>query len=135
MSKEGFLKLLGEASASWGPEVAKGALVRYQWDPERDIRSVRLPYRSLQLGISGVMVSQWINEWIVDIRDITDDVKRWKGYMDDDGKDGVTKAEREIESAWNEEVFEVSDELQTRLRMQEGGGPVEEVVASERGVQ
>ncbi|KIM34437.1 hypothetical protein M408DRAFT_58906, partial [Serendipita vermifera MAFF 305830] len=85
MSKEGFLTLLREATPSSGPDIAatKGSLVRYQWDPERDIRLEKLPYRSLQLGIAASMKERWINEWIIRIDDITDDVRRWKGYMDE----------------------------------------------------
>jgi hypothetical protein len=132
MSKEGFFTLLGEASPASGPEVAntKGALVRYQWDPERNVRLERLPYRSLQLGISGAMVSKWVNEWVVDIKDITEEVRRWKGYMDEDGQDGIRKAGKDIDSMWSEDVLEVSEELQTRLGMKENVDPIADVVAS-----
>ena len=113
--------MIGEASSSIKPEGGKveASLVRYQWDPERNIKLERLPYRSLQLGISGEMVSKWINEWIVSIDDITDDVRRWKGYIDKDGEDGVNKAKREIESRWREDVFEVGNDLEERLGMKE----------------
>jgi len=69
------------------------------------------------------MVSKWINEWIVDIKDITEEVRRWKGYMDEDGKDGIRKAQREIDSMWSEDVLEVSEELQTRMGMKESVDP------------
>jgi Domain of unknown function (DUF4291) len=45
--------------------------VRLQWDPERDPRLQPLPYRSLQIGLSGVAVDRYLAEWIVGIDDIT----------------------------------------------------------------
>ncbi len=38
--------------ASWQREL-RSAPARVQWDPERDLRLRPLPYRSLQLGLSG----------------------------------------------------------------------------------
>ena len=45
--------------------------IRLQWDPERDIHGNPLNYRSLQLGLRGEAVRKYVNEWIVDITDIT----------------------------------------------------------------
>ena len=45
--------------------------VRIQWDPEKDIRLQPLPYRSIQIGLSGIAVEKYIKEWITDIEDIT----------------------------------------------------------------
>lgn len=115
MSKEGLLTLLKEAASSPGPDTA-GALVRYKWDPEYGIRSERLPYRSLQLGIEDSMKERWINEWIIRIDDITEDVRRWKGYVDEGAK-GVRKARREIEREWTEDVLEVDEQLAVSLGM------------------
>lgn len=42
-----------------------------QWDPERDLRLRPLPYRSLQLGLSGEAVRRYADEWTVAIRDVT----------------------------------------------------------------
>lgn len=117
VSKEGFLKLLEQASPSSGPDMAKGAAVRYQWDPERDIRLGKLSYRSLQLGLAGEVKEKWIREWIIRIDDITEDVRRWKGYIDEGSEDDVARAQAEIESRGKEKVFEVSEELQQILRM------------------
>lgn len=49
----------------------KTSPVRIQWDPERDIHLEKLPYRSIQIGLSGIAVDKYINEWIVSIEDIT----------------------------------------------------------------
>jgi len=46
--------------------------VRIQWDPERDLHLRPLPFRAIQIGISGEAVSLYVNEWIRQITDITD---------------------------------------------------------------
>jgi len=45
--------------------------VRIQWDPEKDILLQPLPYRSIQMGISGIAVEYYVKDWIVQIDDIT----------------------------------------------------------------
>ncbi len=55
--------------------------IRVQWDPERDIYGNPLPYRSLQLGLKGDTVKKYVNEWIVNITDITDFVTQLKKKM------------------------------------------------------
>ena len=52
--------------------------IRLQWDPERDIHGNPLNYRSLQLGLRGETVRKYVNEWIVDITDITSYVNELK---------------------------------------------------------
>lgn len=49
--------------------------IRIQWDPERDINGNALEYRSIQLGLRGDALKRYVNEWIVEITDITDDVR------------------------------------------------------------
>ncbi|MEU4656667.1 DUF4291 domain-containing protein [Streptomyces sp. NPDC023723] len=49
----------------------KRSPARVQWDPERDLRLRALPYRSLQLGLSGEAVRRYADEWTVAIRDVT----------------------------------------------------------------
>ncbi|SDK10818.1 DUF4291 domain-containing protein [Streptomyces indicus] len=56
--------------ASWRREL-KRAPARVQWDPERDLRLRALPYRSLQLGLSGEATRRYADEWIVGISDVT----------------------------------------------------------------
>jgi hypothetical protein len=46
--------------------------VRIQWDPEKDILLQPLPYRSIQIGLTGIAVEKYINQWIVSIEDITE---------------------------------------------------------------
>lgn len=64
--------------------LVKSSDVRVQWDPEKDIGGNDLPYRSIQLGLRGQAVLDYINDWIVKLTDITDyvhelDEKRLRG--------------------------------------------------------
>ena len=45
--------------------------IRLQWDPERDILFSPLPYRSIQIGLSGTAIDKYLHNWIVSIEDIT----------------------------------------------------------------
>lgn len=45
--------------------------VRVQFDPERSIRLERLNYRSIQVGLVGIAVEKYVNEWTSQIRDVT----------------------------------------------------------------
>ena len=49
----------------------KKAPVRIQWDPERNIQLQPLEHRAIQIGLSGIAVYQYAQEWIVSIEDIT----------------------------------------------------------------
>jgi hypothetical protein len=46
--------------------------VRYQWDPARDLRGVRLEQRAIQLGMRGETVHRYVDEWILGIEDVTE---------------------------------------------------------------
>ncbi|MFI9807876.1 DUF4291 domain-containing protein [Streptomyces sp. NPDC052301] len=56
--------------ATWRRQL-KRAPTRVQWDPERDLHLQPLPYRSLQLGLSGEAAGRYADEWTVAIRDVT----------------------------------------------------------------
>ena len=45
--------------------------MQVQWDPERSLRLGPLPHRSLQVGLSGEAVHRYLDDWIVDITDVT----------------------------------------------------------------
>ncbi len=62
--------------------------IRCQWDPERDLYGQPLGYRSIQLGLRGEAVRKYVDEWIVDITDITDYVKKLK--MQKDAKSDIS---------------------------------------------
>ncbi len=45
--------------------------VRIQWDPERDIFLNKLNYRTIQIGLAGDAVKHYVNDWIVNIDEVT----------------------------------------------------------------
>ncbi|QFQ95827.1 DUF4291 domain-containing protein [Streptomyces phaeolivaceus] len=61
---------LYESQAAWKQELRRSP-ARVQWDPERNLRFTPLPYRSLQLGLSGEAAARYADEWIVGITDVT----------------------------------------------------------------
>lgn len=50
--------------------------VRIQWDPERDLYLNPLKHRAIQVGLSGIAVEKYVNDWIVSIEDITNSSKK-----------------------------------------------------------
>ncbi|MGP4002912.1 DUF4291 domain-containing protein [Streptomyces sp. 8N706] len=56
--------------AAWKRELRR-APARVQWDPERDLRLRALPYRSLQLGLSGEAARRYADEWTTAVTDVT----------------------------------------------------------------
>ncbi|MBB4751917.1 putative oxidoreductase [Actinoplanes lobatus] len=68
----------------------KQAPTRVQWDPERDLHLRELPYRSLQLGLGGVAVPRYADEWITGITDVTPLVRRIRGHLDARDVDAAT---------------------------------------------
>ena len=86
IKREGFDKAVSSAVISsyredcgmtreqW-QKLVKTSDVRVQWDPEKDINGNNLPYRSIQLGLRGRAVEDYVNDWIVRITDITDRVR------------------------------------------------------------
>ncbi len=69
-----YSEKLGITREEW-QTLVKESDVRVQWDPEKDINGNNLPYRSLQLGLRGKALYEYVNEWIVNITDITKYVK------------------------------------------------------------
>ncbi|KAI0534575.1 ATP-dependent RNA helicase DHX8 [Xylaria digitata] len=54
------------------PPREKSSVVKVQWDPERSPWLEKLGYRSIQIGIPGLLATTWADEWIVGIEDVTD---------------------------------------------------------------
>ena len=82
LSREGFEAALALAvPSSYRPGLAasqdawkrelRSSPVRFQWDPERGQGLQPLPWRSLQLGLSGPAVHRYVDEWTVGITDVT----------------------------------------------------------------
>lgn len=86
MTRDGFERALNNAclshfdkslylsEATWR-EKLKTSFVRIQWDPEKDILLNELPYRSIQIGLSGKAVEEYLSKWIIQIDDITESCK------------------------------------------------------------
>ena len=73
-----YQKDMGISMEEWKLQI-KQSDIRCQWDPERDICGNPLDYRSIQLGLRGDAVYQYVNDWIVKIEDITEYVKELNG--------------------------------------------------------
>lgn len=69
-----FDKVIHSSYDTW-KETLKNSPVRIQWDPEKDIFLQPLDYRSIQIGLSGIVVEKYINDWIVQVDDITENCK------------------------------------------------------------
>lgn len=87
------------------------AEVRVQWDPERKIRRERLPYRSIQVGITPKLAEDYAKRWIVEIADITPLVWKIQGLV----------ASRDFEKAELllpvEAIYPTSKSIQKQLGM------------------
>jgi hypothetical protein len=59
----------------------KASPVRVQWDPERSLRLGALPYRSLQVGLSGEAVHRYVDEWLVRLTDVTPLAREIRGLV------------------------------------------------------
>jgi hypothetical protein len=64
--------------------------VRVQWDPERSLTLQPLPYRSLQVGLSGDAVRRYVHEWTVAITDVTPLAREIRGRLDAADQAGAT---------------------------------------------
>jgi hypothetical protein len=56
-------------------------LVVVQWDPERTIRGKSLPHKRIQVGLSRHIIQRYVEEWTVEIRDVTPLVRKLDGLM------------------------------------------------------
>lgn len=83
--------------------------VRYQWDPDRDLSLRKLENRALQLGIRGSVVLDYVNTWIIGIEDVTKLVHHIKI--------AVEKKQKEMPIVTEENIYEVSPEIQKTLGM------------------
>ncbi|MFF3830030.1 DUF4291 domain-containing protein [Streptomyces sp. NPDC002458] len=65
-----YVREVHEDQGAW-KRALRSAPARVQWDPERDLALNPLPYRSLQLGLSGEASRRYADEWTVSVRDVT----------------------------------------------------------------
>lgn len=102
-------------SASLSEHGAGAAPVRVQWDPERSARGQKLPYRSIQVGLGSAIVPRYVNEWTVEIRDLTSDVARLRELRAEGRHDLV---ERKLPK---ERVYPAPEDIRRRLEMDRDG--------------
>jgi hypothetical protein len=57
--------------------------VHVQWDPERSIHGKKLEFRSIQVGLSRKIISEYVDDWIVEIEDITPTVHKIRRHCDE----------------------------------------------------
>ncbi|KAI8718919.1 hypothetical protein NCS52_00672000 [Fusarium sp. LHS14.1] len=90
--------------------------VRIQWDPERTPKLGVLPYRSIQIGIPGALSTQWADEWIFEIEDVTDKARELKRVIDE--RPDITEEELlELGLIFEERPFEVPESVRERLEI------------------
>jgi len=116
---EGFQEILGlaemtsydrarfESEDAW-QRALKHSKVRVQWDPDRTLRLHKLERRAIQIGVRGEVVRRYVNEWILDMVEVT--------------KLAVAcgeAAKRQVEAppVPEERVYTVDASIRARLRM------------------
>lgn len=124
MTRDGFEKALSlavltdpKAEERWLLEQkqnekneSKEPLVRVQWDPERSLQGA-LNYRSIQIGISRFLIREYVEKWIVEIKDYTEKAHKIQALL----QKGETNRAKALLPA--EAVYPVSIEIQKRLQM------------------
>jgi len=119
LSHEGFQEILSNAEmtsydrARFATEndwqvALKHSTVRVQWDPDRTLRLHKLERRAIQVGIRGEMVHRYINEWIIDLEEVT-------ALALDCGV--AAKNRTEPPAVPEERMYPVSDAIRSRLQM------------------
>jgi hypothetical protein len=87
LKMEGFLEILRNAThSSFQPDIfntkedwqqqLKTHKVRLQWDPDHNPKGAKLERKAMQLGLKDKILEQFNNEWIINIEDITEFVKK-----------------------------------------------------------
>jgi len=77
--------------------------VRYQWDPDRNLRLHKLERRAIQLGIRGKTVQNYVHQWIIGIEDVT--------ALAQQIHNAITHQMSELPLVPEERVYEVSPEI------------------------
>mgnify|MGYP001793209386 FL=1 len=81
--------------------------VRYQWDPDRDLSLRRLEHRALQLGIRGSVVKKYVNNWILEIEEVT--------QLARDIQNVVKSKSKHLPEIPEEKAYQVNVEIQKTL--------------------
>lgn len=87
------------------------AHVHVQWDPERSIHGKKLEHRSIQVGIGRQVISEYVEDWIIELTDLTPLANKIRRLCEEGHAD---RGKRLLPS---EKPYEVSNETATRLAM------------------
>lgn len=66
----GYELSIHSSAAAWRHDFDM-APVHIQWDPERSLRGESLPCYSIQVGLSRHVIHEYVEDWIVEIRDLS----------------------------------------------------------------
>lgn len=120
ISRTGWEEALSEAALTtampqvyrdtdqWRAALAR-ARVRVQWDPERTLRGKHLDARSIQVGLSRHIVDRYVDDWTLDITDLTPLVRRMHRLL----QDGKVARARDLLPP--ERVYPLSPDLASRI--------------------
>jgi len=95
-----------ESQHAWTAALAKSD-VRHQWDPERAITGEKLDRRAIQIGIQSETVKRHVNEWIINLEEVTELAKAIAL--------AIEQKRRPLPAVPTEEEYEVDERLQRRL--------------------
>lgn len=99
-----FVKAIHGTDENWKHSL-QNSPVRIQWDPEKDIYLNNLDYRSIQVGLTGLAVEKYVNEWIVGIEDISEKCQEIHYLI------LAKKTKEAISLLPRENIYPVSDEI------------------------
>jgi hypothetical protein len=97
-------------------EEEKAKPVRVQWDPERSPSLEVLPYRSIQIGISKELSEKWVEDWIVNIEDVTEKAKGLK-HLIDERPNSTLEELLEKGVVPREEIYQLPENVRGILKM------------------
>ncbi len=85
--------------------------VHVQWDPERSLRGVKLPHRSIQIGLGRAVIESYTRAWVVKLEDVTARARKIRRLRD---AGQHARARRLLPP---ERVYSLDDALARRLGM------------------
>ncbi len=103
-----FEKSVFRSARGWA-EQFRQAIVHAQWDTERSLRGAGLAYFSIQIGLSRHIITEYVEEWIVGIEDLTPRVRKIYGLLQ---AGQASKVNRHLPP---ERVYPVGPEIGRRL--------------------
>jgi hypothetical protein len=117
--RTGWEKALGLAVPTWyvarldpsreaWAERLSASPVRVQWDPERSLRG-ELQHRSIQIGLSRHVIREFVDDWIVELTDLTPQVRKIYDHIQSGRSDDAKRL------LPDERVYPLPSELKHRL--------------------